>query len=261
MQKDSILVEREDGLVIARLNRAEKLNALNKDILDEFESLLDLVETDRNLRAIIITGSSNKAFCVGLDLKEQLGMNDKDMLGRLSVIRDLYARLERLPVPVIAAVEGMALGAGLGLALACDFRIVSAGATLAFPEVDLGVIPACGATQRLLRLTGLGNVLELVLTAKRFSGKEAHDYGIAHQVVPAGECVSQARRWVTKIMQAGAIAIREAKQAIYSGFGRELEDGLKIELLGYKQCLKSGDRLEGIKAFLEKRKPIFYGKE
>lgn len=260
MKWDTLSVEREDGFIVAKLNRPEKLNALNKELLDELDTLLELIDTERNLRALAITGSGSKSFCVGLDVREQLGMNEKDMLARIGVIRDLYRRIELVPVPVIAAIEGLALGAGFELALACDLRVASTNAMVGLTDVDLAVVPGCGGTQRLIRLVGSGKALEWVLLARRLSGNEAYDYGIVHQVVPPGECMAQVRRWVNKIMESGPLAIREAKHAIRTGSDKSFDEGMKIELQCYKACLKSSDRLEGIKSFIEKRKPTYQGK-
>lgn len=176
----SVEVVRQKSVVIATLNRPEKLNALNKEVFDDLERLVDVLETDSSARVLILTGSGDKAFCVGADLKERNGMNEKDILVRLDFVRRLYSKLENLPMPVIAAVNGMALGGGTELALACDLRIASDLAVFGLPEVDLAIIPGTGGTQRLPRLVGQAKALELVLMAKRIQAYEALKIGLVN---------------------------------------------------------------------------------
>ncbi len=259
MASTSLAVRRDGGVIVATINRADKMNALNKDFFDELKRLVDVLETDKTARALIFTGAGEKAFCVGADLKERQGMNEKDVMLRLEFVRNLYLRLERIPVPTIAAINGSALGGGLELALCCDLRVASDNATLGFPEVDLAIIPGNGGTQRLSRVVGLSKALELVLLAKRLTAAEALNHGLVNVVVPTGQAVVQAMTWATKISEAGPIAIRQAKAAVRLGYERILEEGLTLELELYKACLYSKDRLEGLKAFSEKRKAAFRG--
>ncbi len=259
MASTSLAVRRDGGIVIATINRPDKMNALNKDYFDELKRLVDVLETDKTARALIITGAGEKAFCVGADLKERQGMNEKDVLVRLDFVRNLGLRLERIPVPVIAAINGSALGGGLELALTCDLRVAAENATLGLPEVDLGIIPGNGGTQRLARVVGLPKALELVLLAKRLTAAEALHIGLVNVVVPTGQALNQAMTWATKISEAGPIAIRQAKSAVRLGYERILEEGLSLEIELYKACLYSKDRLEGLKAFSEKRKAVYRG--
>ncbi len=259
MKLNSLLVRREEGLVFAALNRPDKLNALNKESFDELDALLARLETDKTARVLILSGSGEKSFCVGADLKERQGMGEKDVLARFAFVRGLYQRMERLGLPIIAAIDGICLGGGLELALACDFRIVGAASQLGFPEVDLAIIPGNGGTQRLPRTVGMAKALELVMMGRRLSPAEAVDIGLVHQVVPANEALNEARRWTDKLLLSGPVALRQAKYAIRSGMDRSLEQGLTLETDAYKLCLQSKDRLEGLKAFVEKRKPVYLG--
>ena len=252
-------IKRDSGVVIATLNRPEKLNAVNKDAFEELKALIDVLETDKTARALILTGAGDKAFCVGADLKERQGMNEKDILVRLEYVRALYMRLERLPIAVIAAINGMALGGGLELALACDLRIASENATVGLPEVDLGIIPGNGGTQRLSRIVGPAKAMEMILLARRITAAEAVQFGIVNVVVPTGQALAQAITWAVKIVEAGPIAIRQGKAAIRLGSERIIEDALSLEIELYKACLYSKDRQEGLKAFAEKRKPVYRG--
>lgn len=259
MASTEITTKREGGLLLVTLNRPGQLNALNKDLFEELQRLVDVLETDKTVRAMILTGSGEKAFCVGADLKERQGMNEKDVLVRMDFVHKLYTRLENLPFPVIAAINGIALGGGLELALACDFRVCAENATLGFPEVELAIIPGNGGTQRLARLLGMAKALELVLLAKRLTATEAAHYGLVTRTVPVGQAVSEARVWATKLMEAGPLAVKQAKAAIRGGLERPLVQGLQWELERYKETLYSKDRLEGLKAFSEKRKPSYTG--
>lgn len=255
----NLVSKREGGVVIATLSRTGQMNALNKDLFDDLKRFFEVLETDKGVRVLILTGSGEKAFCVGADLKERQGMNEKDVLLRMDFVHKLYTRMEALPFPVIAAINGIALGGGLELALACDIRIAAENATLGFPEVDLAIIPGNGGTQRLARIVGMAKALELILMARRISASEAHALGLIHRVVLTGDAVVEAKAWATKMMEAGPIALRQAKLAIRGGMERTLDQGLQWELERYKDCLYSKDRVEGLKAFAEKRKPSYTG--
>lgn len=252
-------VKRESGLCVVTLNRPDKLNALNKEFFDDLKSLLDVLEVDKTVRVMILTASGDKAFCVGADLKERQTMNDKAVLQRFELVRALYLRLERLPFPLIAAINGHALGGGLELALTCDLRIAVETANLGLPEVDLAIIPGNGGTQRLARLVGMSRALELVLLAKRLTAKQALDYGVLNAVAPPGELMNTARAWAGKMLESGPLALRQAKAAIRLGIDRTLEHGLQVEIDAYRALLPTKDRQEGLKAFVEKRKPVYRG--
>lgn len=255
----SLIIKREGGVLIATLNRPEKMNAINKDFLDDLKSLIDVLETDKTARAVVLTAAGDKAFCVGADLKERQGMNEKDILIRMDFVRTLYPRIERLGIPFIAAINGMALGGGLELALACDLRIAAETATMGFPEVDLAIIPGNGGTQRLPRIVGLSKALELILLAKRISAQEAFSLGLINAVAPQGQLMNLAMQWAGKVLEAGPLGIRMAKLAIRGGMERSFEHALQYEMECYKSVLYSKDRVEGLKAFAEKRKPVYGG--
>ncbi|NBX82372.1 enoyl-CoA hydratase [bacterium] len=259
MASHNVILKREGPIVIVTLNRPDKMNALNKEILEEFKKLLDVLETDRVARAIILTASGEKAFCVGADLKERQGMNEKDVLVRLEMVRNLYLRWERLSIPSIAAVNGVALGGGLELALVCDLRIGAENITVGLPETELAIIPGNGGTQRLSRLIGMSRAMEMVLLAKKLTAVEAKDLGILNRVVPASQLMKEAMVWAQKMSESGPIAIQQAKKAILRGREKSWEDALQWEVECYKPCLYSKDRLEGLRAFSEKRKPVYNG--
>ena len=256
---NSILIRREGPIVMATLNRPDKLNALNKEVFDELKSLVDLMEVDKTARALILTGAGDKAFCVGADLKERQGMNEKAILSRFDFVHTLYQRIEKLPFPVIAAIGGVALGGGLELALAADLRVASDNAVLGLPEVDLAIIPGNGGTQRLARAVGVPRAMEMVLLARRISAQEALDYGLVQALVAPGYAVSHAKQWALKMQEAGPLALRQAKIALRQGIEMPLSKALAFETECYRPLIPSKDRTEGMKAFLEKRKPQYTG--
>lgn len=259
MASHNVILRREGPVVIVTLNRPDKMNALNKEILEEFKKLIDVLETDRTARVIVLTASGDKAFCVGADLKERQGMNEKDVLLRLEMVRALYLRWERLPIPSIAALNGVALGGGLELALVCDLRIAADHVQVGLPETELAIIPGNGGTQRLTRTIGMSRAMEMVLLAKRLSASEAQQWGIVNKVTPSAHLMKEAMAWAQKLSEAGPIAIQQAKRAIQRGREKNWEEALQWEVECYRPCLYSKDRLEGLKAFTEKRKPVYQG--
>ncbi len=259
MASHNVVLRREGPVVIVTLNRPDKMNALNKEILEEFKKLIDVLETDRTARVIVLTATGDKAFCVGADLKERQGMNEKDVLLRLEMVRTLYLRWERLTIPSIAALNGVALGGGLELALVCDLRLAADHIQVGLPETELAIIPGNGGTQRLSRTIGMSRAMEMVLLAKRLSALEAYQWGIVNKISPLSQLMKEAMSWAHKISEAGPIAIQQAKKAIQRGRERNWEEALQWEVECYKPCLYSKDRLEGLKAFTEKRKPAYQG--
>ena len=259
MASNNVLFRREGPVVIITLNRPDKMNAINRDVIEDLKKIIDVLETDHSARAIVLTGSGDKSFCVGADLKERQGMNEKDVLVRLESVRNLYLRWERLALPSVAALNGVALGGGLELALVCDLRIADEGVTMGLPETDLAIIPGNGGTQRLTRLLGLARSMEMILLAKRINALEAQKWGLVNHVSTQGQALKDALAWAHKIAEAGPIAIRQAKKAVLRGLEKSWEEALQWEVECYKPCLYSKDRLEGLKAFSEKRKPNYEG--
>jgi methylglutaconyl-CoA hydratase len=255
----TLLVRREGPIVTATIHRPDKLNALNKEVFDDLKSLIDVLETDKTARALIVTGSGEKSFCVGADLKERQGMNEKSILARFEFVHTLYQRIEKLPIPVIAAIGGVALGGGLELALCADLRVASDNALLGLPEVDLAIIPGNGGTQRLARLVGPARAMELIFLARRISAQEALDLGLIQALVAPGYALSHAKQWALKMLEAGPMALRQAKAAVRQGIEMPLTKALAFEVECYRPLIPSKDRVEGMKAFLEKRKPQYTG--
>jgi len=256
---NSILIKKEGPVATLIMNRADKLNVLNKEMFEGLKAMIDVVESDKAVRILIITGAGEKAFCVGADLKECQGMSAKEILSRFEFFNQLYHKIEKLSIPVIAAMQGSAFGGGLELALACDLRVLAENAQVGLPEVDLAIIPGNGGTQRLTRVIGFSKALELIMLARRIGAKEALDCGLVHAVVPAEYVISHAKTWVNRILEVGPLALKQAKLAIRGGMHLSMEEALKWETQCYKALIPSKDRLEGMKAFLEKRKPEYRG--
>jgi methylglutaconyl-CoA hydratase len=234
-------------------------NSLTVALLAELLRHQERAASDRTLRAVIVTGAGEKAFCAGADLKERARMDDVAVAGFHRAIRAAFDGFEALPQPVIAAVNGVALGGGLELALACDLRVAAQGAELAFPEVGLGIIPGAGGTQRLPRVIGAARAKELILTARRMGSPEALAVGLVTQVVPGPELQEAALALAQRVTRHAPISLRQAKRAIDGGLSLPLAQALDLENALYQDCIPTSDRREALAAFAEKRAPIFKG--
>lgn len=259
MKKSEILVESSGQVRIITLNRPENMNALNLPTLEALASIVAKLQSDGSARVVVITGSGEKAFCSGADLKERFGLAPDQVRRFITMIRDTFTAIEALPQPVIAAVNGLALGGGTELALASDLRVASELATLGLTEVKWAVIPAAGGTQRLPRLIGKGRAMEMILTGRRVGAAEALTIGLVNRVVPAGDLMAETMELAGRILEAGPIAVQQAKRAIHQGSETGLSAGLLLETAAYEKVIPTRDRLEGLAAFREKRKPVYVG--
>lgn len=260
MNEKTILVDkRTDGIAIVTLNRPEAANAFSRQMLYDFQDALSDLKSDANVRVVILTGSGEKAFCAGADLKERRGMTNSEVKQAVRLIGKTINEVENLPQPVIAAINGVAFGGGLELALACDLRVGALEAKLGLTETSLAIIPGAGGTQRLPRLIGLGKAKELIFTAKRLTAEEAVKVGILEYVCPLSELLKQALELASSMVKNGPLALVQAKIAINRGMEVDLATGLKIEELAYDALIPTEDRLEGLKAFAEKRAPLYKG--
>lgn len=252
-------VESAGGVVTLTLCRPDLHNAVNFSLLLAMRKALENLRFDRNVRAIIVTGAGDKAFCAGADLKERAGLTPEQVKQFIHTIRDLMSTLEDFPKPVIAAINGLALGGGTELALACDIRIAADTASMGLTETSLGIIPGGGGTQRLPRLIGKGRAKELIFTARRVTAAEALEIGLVEKVVPAIDLATVSRALASMIAENGPIAVEMAKWAINRGTEVDLATGLQIESRAYDVVIPTKDRLEGLAAFKEKRKPVYTG--
>lgn len=263
-----LLVEKEAPIAWFKLNRGKVHNCLNRPLLRALIAACEQVAEDREIRVVALIGAGTKVFCAGADLTERKGMSQAEAIDYLNLIQETMRTIELLPQPVVAAINGSAFGGGTELALACDLRVMVEEASLRLTEVKLGIIPGAGGTQRLSRLIGKSQAKEMILTAAPLTAKRGHELGLIHKVVSTqhsgdGEfhqpLMEEVRRWATEICTAAPLSLRAAKQAIDSGFDRDLEAGLALETKCYLQLLNTKDRLEGLAAFAEKRQPVYHG--
>ncbi|MBM7602290.1 enoyl-CoA hydratase/carnithine racemase [Metabacillus crassostreae] len=258
--KENILVSTiENGVFFITLNRPHAANALSIGLLKELKEIINSCEVDRSIRCIILSGSGEGAFCAGADLKERSLMTDYQVRDAVTLIGECINSLEELPQPVIAAINGAALGGGLELALACDFIIASETARFGLTETSLGIIPGAGGTQRLPRLIGLGKAKELIYTARKLDAREAAEIGLIQYVTKADLLKEKAIEIADRIALNAPLAMQKAKKCINKGMDVDLKTGLNFERLAYETIIPTQDRLEGLKAFKEKRLPRFNG--
>ena len=260
MDFKNILIERKDKLEVITINRPNVLNALNDETISELHQALREIFKDEQVRVVIFTGAGEKAFVAGADIGElkvcdALSGHRKSINGQ----RLLY-HVENMEQVAIAAINGFALGGGCELALACDIRIASENAKLGQPEVNLGIIPGYGGTQRLARLVGKGKAKELIFTGDMVDAAEALRIGLVEKVVPQAELMKTALEMAAKIISKGPLAIKAAKRAINLGLDVDLKSGLEYEAMEFSAICATEDKTEGTSAFLEKRKPNFKGK-
>ena len=255
----NLLCETRDAIAHVTLDRPKVLNALNRETMEELDRLFTDLERDASVRGVILTGAGDKAFVAGADINELA--RETPQSGQESSLsgQSVFRRIETLGKPVVAAVNGYALGGGLELALACHLRIASEEAKLGLPEVKLGAIPGYGGTQRLARLVGRGRALELILTGEPVSAQEAYRVGLVNRVVPRSELAGAAEALMKKILANGPLAIRHALMAVDRGLDGGLSEGLSLEATLFGLLCATADLKEGMKAFLEKRPPRFEG--
>ena len=260
MNFENILLSQKEALAIITINRPKKLNALNKATIEELHEAFKVLEKDTSVKVIVITGSGEKAFVAGADISEFAHFT-VDNGGKLAAKGQemLFNFIENLSKPVIAAVNGFALGGGLELAMACHFRVASDNAKMGLPEVSLGVIPGYGGTQRLPQLIGKGNAMELIMTAGMISAEKAAALGLVNYVTTLEELMPLVEKLAGKIMRNSSVAIGAAIKAVNANF-EDGVDGFEVEISEFGNCFGTEDFREGTTAFLEKRKANFPGK-
>ncbi|KAF8768750.1 hypothetical protein HU200_007309 [Digitaria exilis] len=250
----------DSGIIELRLERPEAKNAIGKEMLQGLRSAIKEVEADATANVVLVASSVPKVFCAGADLKERRLMDHAEVRDFVNSLRSTFSSIEALSVPTIAVVEGAAFGGGLELALSCDLRICGKDAKFSLPETGLAIIPGAGGTQRLPRIIGRARAKELIFTGRRFDAVEAVTLGVVNHCVPAGEAYQKALELAREINQKGPIAIKMVKKAINQGAEVDIASALTVEEECYEQVLHTQDRLEGLAAFVEKRKPVYTGK-
>ncbi|WP_425059883.1 Short-chain-enoyl-CoA hydratase [Sporomusa carbonis] len=256
----NLLFENDNGIGIITINRPQALNALNAATLRELGVLSDILACDDEVKVVIITGAGDKSFVAGADINEMFPLAAMEGRAFGKVGQLVFSKIENLPQPVIAAVNGFALGGGCELALACDIRIAAEKAKFAQPEVSLGISPGFGGTQRLPRLIGKGRAKELIFTGDMIDAAEAYRIGLVNKVVPSEELLDAAKEMARRIMSRAPLAVQLSKAAINKGVDLDLESGVAYEAEVFGLCFATNDQKEGMTAFLKKRKPIFTGK-
>ena len=261
MSYQEIIYEKENGLAIITFNRPEVRNALNYLAIDEALEAASDADADDTVRVLILTGAGDKAFVAGADIEELRARNTLTELGKRSAQRRVLANLlETMPKPTIAAINGFAVGTGLELAMACTLRIASDNAKFGEAEINLGIMPGNGGTQRLPRLVGEGRAMEIILTGDLIDAQEAYRIGLVNRVVPQTELMHYVKELATKLAAKSSLAIKLAKNAIHTGLNMSLKDGIEYENKLFAILCGSEDKQEGVAAFLEKRRPSFQGR-
>lgn len=258
MAYNTLLLEIANSIALLKVNRHQAMNALNQEVLLELLAVFQELEKDVNVRAIILTGEG-KAFVAGADIKEMLSMTAQEARRFSKIGHTLMETMGSIGKPIIAAINGFALGGGMELALACDFIFASDDAKFGQPEINLGIIPGFGGTQRLARLIGKAQAKELIYTGQMIGAQEAKELGIVNKVFPAGALLAEAQKAASMIASKGAWTLRLAKSAIEGGYDLDIKSGCQIEGDSFGLCFSHPDQKEGMTAFLEKRKPAFTG--
>jgi enoyl-CoA hydratase len=255
---ETLLLERRGRVAVITINRPQKLNALNIQTRAEGAAALDELRDDAEVRVVVITGAGEKAFVAGADIAEFEGrtaVTQRDVMTQ----RSLFTAVDTFPKPVIAMINGFCLGGGCELALSCDIRVASEAARFGQPEINLGIIPGGGGTQRLTRLVGEGKAMELILTGDMIDAQHAYNLGLVNMVVPAADLEAKTMELANRIAEKSPVALRMAKEAVKTAARANLDEGLRREIDLFALCFSSADKDEGVRAFLEKRKPDFKG--
>lgn len=254
----NLAIEQQGAIRIITVNRPDKLNALNQSTLEELKEVIQEVYDEKEVKGVVITGAGEKAFVAGADIQELSTLNEVNARKFAEHGQEIFNLIQNCQTPVIAAVNGFALGGGCELAMACHMRIASEDAKFGQPEVNLGIIPGYGGTQRLTQLIGKGKALELMLTGDMIGAKEAHALGLVNHVVPKGEVVQKAIEILTKAGEKAPLAVGMVIDCVNAVFNPD-ENGYQTEANSFARCCGSEDFVEGTTAFLEKRKPVFKG--
>ena len=255
----NIIFEQEDGIAIITFNRPKALNALNTDLIAELSQAADKIAEDEAIRVLILTGAGEKAFVAGADITELATYSSLQAKVFSKQGHETFNKIQDLSIPVIAAVNGYALGGGCEIALVCDFIYASDNAMFGLPEITLGLMPGFGGTQRLPRLIGMNMAKEMIYTGKMISAAEANRIGLVNKVCPLGTLMEEVKKIADQIASKGKVSLRAVKQTINSGMNVDLMSGCGIEINAFALCLASEDAREGTNAFIEKRKAAFKG--
>ena len=259
MEFANLLFAVEDAVAIITFNRPKALNAMNSATMKELYEAVNICENDDAIKAVILTGSGDKAFVAGADISEMAKLKPQQAMLFMETGHKTLRALENLPKPSIAAVNGFALGGGTEISLACDMRFASENARFGQPEITLGMIPGWGGTQRLTRLIGMGRAKEIILGGGMIDAARAYEIGLVNRVLPADQLMAEARKFAVKLSTLPGFALKMAKHSITFGYDLALDNANRLEVECVSQCFSTDDQKEGMAAFLEKRKPGFRG--
>ena len=255
----TLLTSLENNVLTITINRPDKLNALNKDVFTDLENVINEIESDPNIKSAIITGAGPKAFVAGADISEFGGFNKEQAMALAKRGQDIFLKIERCNKPIIAAVNGFALGGGCELSMACHFRVASENAKFGQPEVNLGLIPGYGGTQRLVQLVGKGNAMELLMSGNMIDANEAKELGLVNHVTTSETLLEKARSILSVINSKAPLAVAACIKTANAVFDETI-NGFDLEIKEFGNCFATEDMKEGTAAFLEKRKAVFKGK-
>ncbi|MET0786887.1 MAG: enoyl-CoA hydratase-related protein [Paenisporosarcina sp.] len=255
----NVIYSKQNNIGYVTINREEAMNCFNYQTLQKLKSVTDSISLDSDIRVVIFTGAGDKSFSAGADLKERRTLTEAEVLRNVKAIRDTFSSIASLPQPTIAAVNGYAFGGGFELMIACDFTIAAKGVMMGLTETSWAIIPGAGGTQRLPRLIGEMKAKELIFTARKFTAEEGLVLGVVLKVVEKESLLGSCEELANNIMKNGPVAVKQAKYAISQGMNTDLQTGLAIESKAYELTIPTTDRTEALKAFSEKRQPIFTG--
>ncbi len=260
MEKEYVRCQVEEGIAVVTIDNQPALNALNGPTLTQLDQIFDALAKNQEVKGVIITGGGEKSFVAGADISEFIQIKGESAVGFMNRGQRIFDKIEAFDRPVIAAINGFALGGGNELAMCCDIRIAAENAFFGQPEVNLGIIPGYGGTQRLPRLIGPGKAKEIIFADERINAQEAFRIGLVQKVVPKGQALEEAKKLMKKIMGKGPVAVKMAKKAINDGLQMTLREGLDLEAQCEGVCFGTEDKDEGARAFLEKRPAKFQGR-
>jgi enoyl-CoA hydratase len=259
MEFKNLLFAVEDGVATITFNRPKALNAMNTETMKELMDAATLCKNDDAIKVLILTGSGEKAFVAGADISEMQNLRPKEALAFMELGNETLRLIETLPKPSIAAVNGFALGGGTEISMACDMRFASETARFGQPEILIGLIPGWGGTQRLSRLIGMGRAKELIMCGEQVDAKRAFDIGLVNRVFPLDQLLPETNKFARKLVGMPGFALKMAKHSINYGYDLALDNGIRLEMECCAQCFSTDDQKEGMKAFIEKRKPVYTG--
>lgn len=260
MSYNNLLLTVEEGIATITFNRPKAMNAMNSDTMLELKDAVSACKNDAAVKVLILTGAGEKAFVAGADISQMQSLRPSEALGFMELGNETLRLIETMPKPAIAAVNGFALGGGAEISMACDVRFASENAQFGQPEITLGIIPGWGGTQRLARLVGMGRAKEMILGGGLIDAKRAYEIGLVNKVFPLDQLLAETGKFARKLTSLPGFALKMIKHSVNFGYDLSMDNAIRLEVECCAQCFSTDDQKEGMKAFLEKRKPAFTGR-